>query len=368
MALNFRIARTILIILSLTVWGAICAKGQVSHINDEKNTKIYKVIDGQLREVVTQLADDSTTVEVVVLDSLNQDATVSISKRMRRREERARQEADSSFRRHSFIFRDTIPVSRVLWTSAILPGYSQLYNKQYWKIPILYATVGTSLYFGMKQKDKYKTYKRQYDALRLSNADYDSEMEAIHRKMIKHNTYKQMLFGTAIASYLYFIGDGAMNYAGKVDPVKKATTLSTICPGAGQIYNRSYWKVPIVVGGFAALGYVIDFNNRGYKRFKLAYTQVTDGDDSTVDEFNGRYSASYLKSLRNSYRRNRDFAIILTGAFYLLNIVDAHVDAHLKDYDVSDNLAMWLEPSVNSFYSQRSGNAYTYGVTLKMAF
>ena len=123
-------------------------------------------------------------------------------------------------------------------------------------------------------------------------------------------------------SYIYFIGDAAVNYStNEVSSVKKATTLACIFPGAGQIYNKSYWKVPFVVGGFAAMIYCIDWNNRGYQRFKKAYNQISDYEqhpekypDGPVDEFGGRYSASYILNLRNNFRRNRDLCIIISAA------------------------------------------------------
>ena len=87
--------------------------------------------------------------------------------------------------------------------------------------------------------------------------------------MIRSNTRRQVYLGLTVASYIYFIGDAAVNYStNEVSDVKKATTLACIFPGAGQIYNKSYWKVPFVVGGFAAMIYCIDWNNRGYQRFK----------------------------------------------------------------------------------------------------
>lgn len=108
--------------------------------------------------------------------------------------------------------------------------------------------------------------------------------------------------------------------------------------------------------------YCIDWNNRGYQRFKKAYNLLSDYDrnpdkypDGPTDEFHGRYSASFIRNLRNNYRRNRDLCIILSGALYVLQIVDAHVDAHLKDYDISDDLSMNLEPLVDYTYVPTSG-------------
>ena len=191
--------------------------------------------------------------------------------------------------------------------------------------------------------------------------------------MIKYNTMKTVFMITTIASYLYFIGDAVINYStNEVSRVNKATTLAMICPGAGQVYNQSYWRVPIVIGGFATTIYCIDWNNRGYQRFSKAYRLKADADrnpalypNGSQDEFGGRYSASFLKNLRNSYRRNRDLCIILTAGLYILQIIDAHVDAHLRDYDISRDLSVSLTPVVGYSYNRMSPYT-TGGATLGM--
>ena len=180
-----------------------------------------------------------------------------------------------------------------------------------------------------------------------------------------------------MASYIYFLGDAAVKYStNDVSDVKKATTLSFICPGAGQIYNKSYWKVPIVIGGMVSMAYVIDWNTRGFRRYKDAYALRSDFDNNpgnypdgvSKDEFQGRYSATYLKNLRDAYRRNRDLSIILTAAVYAFQIVDAHVDAHLKDFDVSDDLTVRLEPMFDYQYLPMYGSNPVYGVNLNFSF
>ena len=328
--------------------------------------KRYKVEGGILQEVKVEKLADTLAREEVVTDSLPtpEDSTALLSAREQRRMRRAMLDTAE---RYSVIFRDSIPISRMCAISMIAPGFGQLYNQQYWKIPIAWTTLGTSLYFGIKQNKKYQSYKGEYEAMQMRNASQE-ELNPVQAKMIRHNTYRQLLFAGALASYVYFIGDGAVNYPGHTTSVKKATTLSTICPGAGQFYNGSYWKVPIVLGGFATMAYMIDWNNRGYKRFKLAYDLVTDNNELTVDEFNGRYSADFLRNLRNNYRRNRDLCIILTGAFYLLNIIDAHVDAQLKDYDISDDLAVTVEPVISNFYSMRHSQSNLVGFSIKFSF
>ncbi|MFI3269154.1 MAG: DUF5683 domain-containing protein [Rikenellaceae bacterium] len=274
-------------------------------------------------------------------------------------------------------FSDSMSLSKVVWAGAVLPGFGQIYNKQYWKLPVIYgAMAGTTLLF-IHENKKYQPLKDRYTELTLNDARRTVEINEVQTEMIKSNTRRQVYLGGLVASYIYSLGDAAMNYAtNDVSDIKRATTLATICPGAGQIYNKSYWKVPFVVGGFAMMTYVIDWNNRGYKRFKKAYSlraaYDTDPDaypDGSTDEFGGRYSADYLKSLRDSYRRNRDMSFIFVAGLYVLQIVDAHVDAHFKDFDISDDLSLNIEPTFGYSYSpsQRSECA-TYGFNVGLKF
>lgn len=124
-----------------------------------------------------------------------------------------------------------------------------------------------------------------------------------------------------------------------------AALCSAILPGAGQIYNHKYWKFPIVVGGFAALYYVSAFNNQNYQDFRQAYINRIDGDSLSTDPY-PTYTVDDIRVRKDYYRRNRDFCYILMGGLYILNIVDAYVDAQLKDFDVSDDLSIRVSPDV----------------------
>ena len=269
---------------------------------------------------------------------------------------------------------DSMGLSKVCWLSLPLPGFGQIYNKQYWKLGVLYPLVGASVGMFAYENKQYKPYKAQYDQYLIDHGYMRTpELDAIQTEMIRHNTRQQIYAGLAIATYIYFIGDAAINYStNEVSQVKKATTLSTICPGAGQIYNKSYWRVPIVIGGMASTIYTIDWNNRGYKRFKTAYSLRVDYDKNpdkypggAADEFRGAYSATFLKNLKDSYRRNRDLCILLTAGVYMLQIIDAHVDAHLQDYDISDDLTMNLEPY---FDYTTVGSNPAIGVNMSLKF
>ena len=277
--------------------------------------------------------------------------------------------------KHPPYFSDSMSLRRVCITSAVLPGFGQIYNKQYWKLPILYGTVGASLGLCLWSSNKYKPLKSQFDRMTDESMFRTPQMNAVQSEMIKYNTMKQVFMITTIASYLYFIGDAAVKYAtNDVSSVNKATTLAMICPGAGQIYNKSYWRVPLVIGAFATTIYCIDWNNRGYDRFSKAYRLKADADmnpekypDGSRDEFGGRYSATFLKDLRNSYRRNRDLCIILTAGLYVLQIIDAHVDAHLRDYDISRDLSVSISPTIGYSYNPVTPGA-TLGVNLGFRF
>lgn len=273
--------------------------------------------------------------------------------------------------RYSKLFRDSLSLAATTGISLIVPGFSQIYNHQAWKMSIIYPLIGLGLGFGIPQSTLASKYKRQYnDYIAKNGTGRDETLNAIQKKLIEHNTYQQLFFGLAGAAYLYGLVDGVSYYPSKVTDVKKATTLSMVCPGAGQAYNHSYWKLPIVLGGFASLIYCIDFNNRGYQRYSRAYKYRTDGKDDTVDEFanNAAVTDDILRQYKNDYRRNRDLCIILTAAFYAVQVIDAHVDAHMKTYDVSDDLSFHVEPYVNQFNTRTMGTSNLVGLNFNLTF
>lgn len=329
---------------------------------------------------IAMLDADSLAAVQKLIDKQAKQHQDSLS-RVARRKERARQagrlDDNGNIIPREPWFGDSMSLSKVCLTSMVLPGYGQIYNKQYWKLPILYSTLGSSIGLAVYQGSKYKPLKREYESMILDGMSRTEEMNLVQRRMVRANTARQLFWGTAAVSYIYFLGDAAVKYStNEVSAVKKATTLSLICPGAGQIYNESYWKVPIVVGGLASMVYVFDWNNRGFKRFKTAHALRADfdvhpenyPDGQSKDEFRGRYSTTFLKNLRDSYRRSRDMSIILTAAVYAFQAVDAHVDAHLKDFDVSDDLTVKLEPMFDYQYSYVAGGNPIFGVNLNLTF
>ena len=126
----------------------------------------------------------------------------------------------------------------------------------------------------------------------------------------------------------------------------KATWMSAALPGLGQYYNGKYWKIPIIYAGFSSMVFFVAQNKYEYNRYKEAYAisvEIPDPEQST-NPLVRNYETSQLLSQREYYQSNLELSYILTGVFYLLQIVDAAVDAHLYDYDIDDDLSIRIEP------------------------
>jgi hypothetical protein len=124
---------------------------------------------------------------------------------------------------------------------------------------------------------------------------------------------------------------------------KKAALLSAVVPGAGQVYNRKYWKVGVLAAGTGALIYGLGFNQRNYTLFKDELIKRQKGEGG-LDVNLEKYSNANLNELQDFYHRNRDLTIVGLALVYTLNIIDATVDAHLFDFNVNDDLSMHIRP------------------------
>ena len=148
------------------------------------------------------------------------------------------------------------------------------------------------------------------------------------------------------------------SYATRYDP-RKALLYAAVVPGLGQIYNKKYWKLPLVYGGMFALGYAINFYQDGYTTYKAKlYFNLENGYEADDDIYPGDdYTTSNYRKIVDQYKRERDFMIILMGGVYLLQIIDAHVDAHLKEFDLNPKLQLSVRPTVeqNDLIGRTSG-------------
>jgi hypothetical protein len=144
----------------------------------------------------------------------------------------------------------------------------------------------------------------------------------------------------------------------------RAALYSTIFPGLGQIYNRKYWKLPIVYGALGIATYAAIWNNQQSKIYLDAFYQQTDPNNPDPDFF-GIYTEAQLIELYYQHRRWQDLSIIIGAVLYGLQILDAYVDAHLYDYDVSDDISLHWQPSLINLGYQ-SLPALGIGLTLSI--
>jgi len=139
----------------------------------------------------------------------------------------------------------------------------------------------------------------------------------------------------------------------------KATIYSALIPGLGQIYNQKYWKLPVIYGLTGIFIYSFDYNNNQYNKYTNAYVDFKSG---KINNFEGYTTSDVLDKIRDNFKRNRDLNVISLAAVYLLNVIDATVDAHLFDYDISEDLSLNVQPSLLSSYNNQS----TIGISLKI--
>ena len=139
---------------------------------------------------------------------------------------------------------------------------------------------------------------------------------------------------------------------------KRAMWLALVLPGAGQIYNRKYWKLPIVYGGFVGCADALRWNNQMYRDYSQAYLDLMDDDPNTqsynqflhlgakIDDSNKARYQKLFKSRKDTYRRWRDLSVFCLIGVYALSVIDAYVDASLSEFDISKDLSLRVEPTI----------------------
>lgn len=165
---------------------------------------------------------------------------------------------------------------------------------------------------------------------------------------------------------------------------KRALWLALVLPGAGQIYNRKYWKLPIFYGGFIGCIYALSWNNTMYKDYSQAYLDISDNDPSTASynkflhlgvEINSSNEARYrdlFRSRKDKYRRWRDMSVIAMVVVYALSVIDAYVDAELSEFDISKDLSLRVQPTAIPTHQWGTVNrplqAQSFGVSCSLNF
>lgn len=161
----------------------------------------------------------------------------------------------------------------------------------------------------------------------------------------------------------------AYDFSQKVHSPHKASFYAAILPGLGQIYNKKYWKLPLIYGGIAGVGYGIHFNSKYYKDYRRAYRDfiVRDPNNTSylqfvppgisIDDIHGKHSAWFqnaLKNKKNYYKRYRELSYIGLGLIYVAQIIDATVDAHFFNFDISDDLSLNIQPALIAPQAEQS--------------
>ena len=232
-----------------------------------------------------------------------------------------------------------------LASNMMLPGVMQVYNHDYWKLPIIYGGIASGIYFGIQNN-------RQY--LETGNTDY-AKISAL-------------CFAGAAATYWGTLLDGVISFKTpeKPDPAK-AAIYSALLPGLGQAYNGDWWHIPIWYGGLMVCAYTFHFNDMQYKRFRYIYNTANDKSSGYI----GNITAAQAKVYRDLYRRYRDYSVVATIVVYALNIVDANVFAHMSDFNVNDDLSLnvrpaLIEPLDGKFLA--SSSPVSYGFQMNLTF
>ncbi|MBN1199421.1 MAG: hypothetical protein JXA23_08735 [Bacteroidales bacterium] len=128
---------------------------------------------------------------------------------------------------------------------------------------------------------------------------------------------------------------------------RKATIFSAVLPGLGQIYNHKYWKLPIIYAGFGVMEYFIYTNTDNYLDYRSAYIESKNGNlNGNYAELVNKYSQEDLLNYAEYYHRNLEISILITALWYVLNIIDATVDAHLYTYNINENLSFQVTPDL----------------------
>ena len=163
---------------------------------------------------------------------------------------------------------------------------------------------------------------------------------------------------------------------------KRALWLALVLPGAGQIYNRKYWKIPIVYGGFVGCIYAMQWNNQMYRDYSQAYLDIMDDDPNTqsynqflhlgnkIDDTNIERYKKLFKSRKDRYRRWRDMSFFVRAGADARSVIDAYVDASLSEFDISKNLSLSVEPTIMNNYNDNriSLKSNSIGVSCSLNF
>lgn len=266
--------------------------------------------------------------------------------------------------------KNTVKIGVVFAGSMVLPGTAQIYNKDYWKLPIVYGGIGAFAGTGGYYLHQYNKQKKAYSAWDTARLAYENEFGGTYPQAapIINDQYKKTgtwLMAGAGLMYWASLLDGVVCYQSDIKPHPgRATLYSILFPGLGQIYNGELYKVPIYWGGLMISTHCLMNNNRNYKRFKRIHNEATTPDSGYTESI----SAETAKWYRDVYRRYRDYSIVATALVYVLQVMDANVFAYMHDFEVNDDISMSISPTVIPPDNAYALNDNAFGVRLGFTF
>ena len=244
--------------------------------------------------------------------------------------------------------KNDIKIGHMFAGSMLLPGTAQIYNKDYWKLPIVYGGIGAFAGTGGYYLNKYSKSKKAYEKWEIARNDYETSFGGTYNVPMPQVDLQAKKTGTWLmvgAGLMYWgsLMDGVVCYQADQHPHPgRATLYSLLLPGLGQVYNGELYKVPIYWGGLLVSINLLTTNNLNYKRFKNIHNQATSPDGN----YDGPISGETAKWYRDVYRRYRDYSIVATALVYFLQVIDANVFAYMHDFEVTDDISMNLEPAI----------------------
>lgn len=215
----------------------------------------------------------------------------------------------------------------------VMPGTYQIYNKDYWKLPIVYGGLAGCAGVGIYSHVMYhKTNDPAYKNLR------------------------SWMIASCAVTYWATLMDGVISYKSDRRPHPgKATLYSLLLPGLGQAYNGEYWKIPVYWGLLAGTFHFYNVNRNNYLRYRRIYNELND-EDATY-QGPAQISSSTALYYRDVFRRYRDYSMLGMVLVYVIQIIDANVFAYMKDFEVTDDISLRLEPALIAPESQYAYNA-----------
>lgn len=234
--------------------------------------------------------------------------------------------------------RNTMKVGTMLAGSSVFIGTGQIYNRDYWKLPLVYGGIGGGLASGFYFRNNGKPDIARWCFIGAGVSYWATMMDEVF--CYKPDDYPQP---------------------------GKATIYSILLPGLGQIYNGEAWKLPIYWGGLVGSVHFFVLNRTNYQRYRRIYLEATD----ESEEYKGPVSAQTALYYRNVYRRYRDYSVLAIAGFYLLQVIDANVFAYMHDFNVAEDLTLSVDPAVipqDNCYALGPGGGTAFGLRLGLTF